>query len=162
WCGSRGAQYMPTNITMPQLGESVSEGTVGHWLKQEGDTVRRDESLVEIITDKVTAELPSPVSGRLVKILVREDETVKVGTPIAEVDEGAASTAPTASEAARAGATESAATMPIVPTIPTVPTTASSGDGYRGPSAQVNSNGGGGAPAGVASAPRASAAIERT
>jgi pyruvate/2-oxoglutarate dehydrogenase complex dihydrolipoamide acyltransferase (E2) component len=82
---------MPTKITMPQLGESVAEGTVGHWLKQEGDMVRRDESLVEIVTDKVTAELPSPVSGRLVKILVAEDQTVKVGTEIAEIDEGGAS-----------------------------------------------------------------------
>ncbi len=84
---------MATKITMPQLGESVAEGTVGRWLKQEGDTVKRDESLVEIITDKVTAELPSPVSGRLVKILVGEDQTVKVGVEIAEIEEtGAAAT----------------------------------------------------------------------
>jgi pyruvate/2-oxoglutarate dehydrogenase complex dihydrolipoamide acyltransferase (E2) component len=98
---------MPTKITMPQLGESVAEGTVGHWLKQEGDMVRRDESLVEIITDKVTAELPSPVSGRLVKILVAEDQTVKVGTEIAEIDDGGASSgAPSggATTAASAGA----------------------------------------------------------
>lgn len=85
---------MATKITMPQLGESVAEGTVGRWLKQEGDTVKRDESLVEIITDKVTAELPSPVSGRLVKILVAEDQTVKVGVDIAEIEEnGAGATA---------------------------------------------------------------------
>ncbi len=84
---------MPTKITMPQLGESVAEGTVGRWLKQEGESVAQDESLVEIITDKVTAELPSPVSGKLVKILVTEDQTVKVGTPIAEIEEtGAAAT----------------------------------------------------------------------
>src|SRR5512146_3564881 len=82
---------MATKITMPQLGESVAEGTVGRWLKQEGDTVKRDESLVEIITDKVTAELPSPVSGRLVKILVGEDQTVKVGVDIAEIEETGAS-----------------------------------------------------------------------
>src|SRR5262245_18856568 len=82
---------MPTTITMPQLGESVSEGTIGRWLKSEGDTVKRDESLVEIITDKVTAELPSPVSGRLVKILVNEDETVKVGAEIAQIEESGAS-----------------------------------------------------------------------
>ncbi len=78
---------MATKITMPQLGESVSEGTIGRWLKQEGDTVKRDESLVEIITDKVTAELPSPVSGRLTKILVGDDQTVKVGVDIAEIEE---------------------------------------------------------------------------
>lgn len=83
---------MPTRITMPQLGESVSEGTVGRWLKQEGETIKRDEPLVEIITDKVTAEYPSPVTGRLVKILVKEDETVKVGAEIAEIEETGAST----------------------------------------------------------------------
>jgi 2-oxoglutarate dehydrogenase dihydrolipoamide succinyltransferase (E2 component) len=79
---------------MPQLGESVSEGTVGRWLKQEGETIKRDEPLVEIITDKVTAEYPSPVTGRVVKILVKEDETVKVGAEIAEIEEaGAAASA---------------------------------------------------------------------
>jgi 2-oxoglutarate dehydrogenase dihydrolipoamide succinyltransferase (E2 component) len=81
---------MATQVTMPQLGESVSEGTVGRWLKNVGDEVRRDESLVEIITDKVTAELPSPVSGRLVTILVKEDETVRVGVAIAEIEEPSA------------------------------------------------------------------------
>ena len=70
---------MPTKITMPQLGESVNEGTIGQWLKQEGETVKKDEALVEIITDKVTAELPSPASGVLVKILVQADETVRGG-----------------------------------------------------------------------------------
>ena len=81
---------MTTRITMPQLGESVSEGTVGRWLKQEGETIKRDEPLVEIITDKVTAEYPSPVTGRVVKILVKEDETVKVGAEIAEIEEAGA------------------------------------------------------------------------
>src|SRR6476646_8913418 len=83
---------MTTRITMPQLGESVSEGTVGRWLKQEGETIKRDEPLVEIITDKVTAEYPSPVTGRVVKILVKEDETVKVGAEIAEIEEAGATT----------------------------------------------------------------------
>jgi 2-oxoglutarate dehydrogenase complex dihydrolipoamide succinyltransferase (E2) component len=103
---------MATKITMPQLGESVSEGTVGRWLKQVGDTVRRDESLVEIITDKVTAELPSPVSGRLVAILVQEDQTVPVGADIAEIDEGATgakSQAPSTDTAATAAAPSSPA-----------------------------------------------------
>jgi 2-oxoglutarate dehydrogenase complex dihydrolipoamide succinyltransferase (E2) component len=77
---------MATSITMPQLGESVAEGTVGRWLKHEGEMVKKDESLVEIITDKVTAELPSPVAGRLVKILVGEDQTVKVGVEIAQIE----------------------------------------------------------------------------
>ncbi len=101
---------MATKITMPQLGESVAEGTVGRWLKQEGDTVKRDESLVEIVTDKVTAELPSPVSGRLVKILVAEDQTVKVGADIAEIEEtGAASAASASSQTGASSAPSSAA-----------------------------------------------------
>ncbi len=101
---------MATPITMPQLGESVSEGTIGRWLKREGETVKKDESLVEIITDKVTAELPSPVSGRVVKILAQEDETVKVGAEIAQIEESGASatTSATTSTAATATAMPSA------------------------------------------------------
>jgi 2-oxoglutarate dehydrogenase dihydrolipoamide succinyltransferase (E2 component) len=105
---------MATKITMPQLGESVAEGTVGRWLKQEGDTVKRDESLVEIITDKVTAELPSPVSGRLVRILVAEDQTVKVGVDIAEIEETGATNSASASSqtSAQADAAASASNAP--------------------------------------------------
>ncbi len=100
---------MATPITMPQLGESVSEGTIGRWLKREGETVKKDESIVEIITDKVTAELPSPVSGRLVKILVQEDETVKVGAEIAQIDEGGASTSNGAKDSTAAASSAVAA-----------------------------------------------------
>src|SRR2546421_10819398 len=74
---------------MPRLGESVAEGTIGSWLKNEGDWVERDESLAEIITDKINAELPSPVAGRLTKILVKVDDTVAVGTDIALIEESA-------------------------------------------------------------------------
>jgi len=81
---------MPRDVTMPQLGESVAEGTIGRWIKHEGDMVEKDESLAEIITDKITAELPSPFAGRLVKILVPEDARVDVGTPIAQIEEVAA------------------------------------------------------------------------
>ncbi|HEV2654266.1 MAG TPA: dihydrolipoamide acetyltransferase family protein [Ktedonobacteraceae bacterium] len=80
---------MATPVTMPRLGESVAEGTVGAWLKQEGDYVEKDESLAEIITDKINAELPSPVAGRLSKILVGADETVAVGVNIALIEESA-------------------------------------------------------------------------
>src|SRR5437868_2602046 len=80
---------MSTPIKMPRLGESVAEGTIGNWLKNEGDWVERDESLAEIITDKINAELPSPVSGRLAKILVKVDETVPVGVDIALIEENA-------------------------------------------------------------------------
>ncbi|HEU0001461.1 MAG TPA: dihydrolipoamide acetyltransferase family protein [Ktedonobacteraceae bacterium] len=80
---------MPTPVKMPRLGESVAEGTVGSWLKQEGDWIEKDESLAEIITDKINAELPSPVAGRLAKILVQADETVAVGVDIALIEENA-------------------------------------------------------------------------
>jgi pyruvate/2-oxoglutarate dehydrogenase complex dihydrolipoamide acyltransferase (E2) component len=78
---------MPTPVTMPRLGESVAEGTIGAWLKQEGDLIERDESIAEIITDKINAELPAPVAGRLTKILVQVDETVAVGAQIAMIEE---------------------------------------------------------------------------
>src|SRR6266581_9325866 len=91
---------MPTPVKMPRLGESVAEGTVGAWLKNEGDWVERDESLAEIITDKINAELPSPVAGRLTKILVKADETVAVGVDIALIEESAdVSAAPPTQEA---------------------------------------------------------------
>jgi 2-oxoglutarate dehydrogenase complex dihydrolipoamide succinyltransferase (E2) component len=94
---------MATKVTMPKLGESVAEGTVGRWLKQEGDLVELDEPLVEIVTDKISQELPSPVAGRLVKITIPQDQTVKVGTEIAQIEETAdVSSAPAASAGAPA------------------------------------------------------------
>jgi len=96
---------MPTPVKMPRLGESVAEGTVGSWLKKEGDWVEKDESLAEIITDKINAELPSPVAGRLAKILVQTDETVAVGVDIALIEENAdVSTSPPAHAAPGADA----------------------------------------------------------
>jgi pyruvate/2-oxoglutarate dehydrogenase complex dihydrolipoamide acyltransferase (E2) component len=80
---------MPTPVKMPRLGESVAEGTIGAWLKNEGDYVERDESMAEIETDKINAELPSPVAGRLTKILVPSGETVAVGVDIALIEESA-------------------------------------------------------------------------
>ncbi len=80
---------MPTPVKMPRLGESVAEGTIGGWLKQEGDYVEKDEALAEIITDKINAELPSPVAGRLARILVNVDDTVPVGAEIALIEESA-------------------------------------------------------------------------
>ncbi len=77
-------------IKMPQLGESVTEGTVDRWLKNEGDFVKRDEPLVEVITDKVNAEIPSPFEGKLVKITAAQGETVQVGAVIAQIETAAA------------------------------------------------------------------------
>src|SRR5450759_3662164 len=82
-------------IKMPQLGESVTEGTVDKWLKHEGDFVKRDEPLVEVVTDKVNAEIPSPFEGKLVKISVTEGETVHVGEVIGQIEvAGAVAAAP--------------------------------------------------------------------
>ncbi len=79
-----------TTIKMPQLGETIVEGTILKWLKQEGETIERDESLFEISTDKVDTEVPSPVNGTVSKILVEEGQTVPVGTDLAEIaEEGA-------------------------------------------------------------------------
>jgi 2-oxoisovalerate dehydrogenase E2 component (dihydrolipoyl transacylase) len=101
-------------IKMPQLGESVTEGTVEKWLKSEGDFVKRDEPIVEVVTDKVNAEIPSPFEGKLVKIAVTEGETVRVGAVIAQIEtEGAAAAAATS-----APAKESAAPHPEVPAAP--------------------------------------------
>ena len=74
---------MTTEITMPKLGESVVEGVIGRWLKSVGDNVEVDEPIVEIDTDKVNAQMPSPVAGVVEALLVKEGETVRVGTPIA-------------------------------------------------------------------------------
>lgn len=82
---------MTTKIVMPQLGESVAEGVIGKWLKQQGDAIAKDEPLVEVITDKVNAEIPSPVAGIVQKITVEEGATVTVGEEIAVIgDEGEA------------------------------------------------------------------------
>jgi 2-oxoisovalerate dehydrogenase E2 component (dihydrolipoyl transacylase) len=95
---------MATTITMPQLGETVTEGTVAQWLKKVGDSVDKYEPFVEVSTDKVNAEVPSPVTGVIREMLVKEGETVATGTAIAVIDEvgAAAPTAPAATPAAPA------------------------------------------------------------
>ena len=91
---------MATSVTMPALGESVTEGTVTTWLKQVGDTVELDEPIVEVSTDKVDSEVPSPVAGVLLEILVPEDDTVEVGTEIARIGDASEASAPAAAPAA--------------------------------------------------------------
>lgn len=78
---------MPVSVQMPQLGESVTEGTVTRWLKKEGERVEADEPLLEVSTDKVDTEIPSPSAGVITKIVVAEDETVEVGAELAIIDE---------------------------------------------------------------------------
>src|ERR1051326_4722665 len=80
---------MSVSVSMPQLGESVTEGTVTRWLKKEGERVEVDEPLLEVSTDKVDTEIPSPASGILRGISVDEDETVAVGAQLAVIDDGA-------------------------------------------------------------------------
>jgi len=133
---------MPTDVVMPQMGESIFEGTITKWLKKPGDKVQRDEPLFEISTDKVDAEIPSPTSGVLQEIKVTEGNTVQVNTVVGSIaadgEAAAAPAKPTATKAAEAAPTpaKSAAPAPPAPT-PPEPTAAAEpsheeeGDGDR-------------------------------
>src|SRR5947209_2447180 len=97
---------MSTIIIMPQLGESVAEGVIGKWLKAEGDPIAKDEPIVEVITDKVNAEIPSPVAGVLQKISQPEGATVAIGDEIGVIGDGTDQSQqpePAAAEAASGG-----------------------------------------------------------
>src|SRR5438876_705140 len=108
---------MTVTVSMPQLGESVTEGTVTRWLKAEGERVEADEPLLEVSTDKVDTEIPSPASGILASIKVAEDETVEVGAELAVIDDGTG--APAAAPApAAAAAPAPAAAAPAAPAAP--------------------------------------------
>jgi pyruvate dehydrogenase E2 component (dihydrolipoyllysine-residue acetyltransferase) len=109
-----------TSIQMPQLGETIIEGTILKWLKAEGDAVERDEALFEISTDKVDTEVPSPVAGTITKILVQEGATVPVGTALMEIDEAGAAPAADAasSDAASSGDSAPASTTAAPPQPP--------------------------------------------
>jgi 2-oxoisovalerate dehydrogenase E2 component (dihydrolipoyl transacylase) len=122
---------MPTTITMPQLGETVTEGTVAQWLKNVGDSVEKYEAFVEVSTDKVNAEVPSPVSGTIRELIVGEGQTVPTGAPIAIIDEIAATAVAAAPE--MPGDTASG-TPPAV-------AAASSAPGYAGPLHSSNGSG---------------------
>jgi 2-oxoglutarate dehydrogenase E2 component (dihydrolipoamide succinyltransferase) len=142
---------MSVSVSMPQLGESVTEGTVTRWLKQEGERVEADEPLLEVSTDKVDTEIPSPVSGVLRGITVAEDETVAVGAELAIIDEeGAAASAapPAASAPAAAPAAEPEAPAPVAPAAEAVAPAA------EAPAVQAPP-----APAPAASAPAAQAPV---
>ncbi len=108
---------MATKVIMPQMGESIVEGTIIRWLKKVGERVERDEPLFEITTDKVDTEVPAPASGVLTEILAQENQTVEVHTVVAMIDGGAAAsdtatdTAPPAPEA-KAAPAAAASTVP--------------------------------------------------
>src|SRR5215218_6701197 len=103
---------MSESVNLPALGESVTEGTVTRWLKKVGDRVEVDEPLLEVSTDKVDTEIPSPVAGVVEAILVQEDETVEVGTALVTIGDGSGAGAAPAQPAAPAA---EAAPAPISP-----------------------------------------------
>ena len=100
---------MPTDVVMPQMGESITEGTIPKWLKKPGDIVQRDEPLFEISTDKVDAEIPSPAAGSLKEIKIAEGTTVQINTVVCTIDEAGSASKPTASAASPAKAGTAAA-----------------------------------------------------
>ena len=106
-----------SEVTLPALGESVTEGTVTRWLKNVGDTVAVDEPLVEVSTDKVDTEIPSPVAGVLQQILVAEDETVAVGAVLAIIGDGAAAPVPAAPVAAPVEVAAAPVVAPVAPAV---------------------------------------------
>src|SRR5690348_5544059 len=109
---------MPVSVTMPRLGESVSEGTVTRWLKKEGERVEADEPLLEVSTDKVDTEIPAPASGELSSIKVAEDETVEVGVELAVIDESGSAGGTAAAPAAEPAQQESPPQQPEPPAAP--------------------------------------------
>jgi pyruvate dehydrogenase E2 component (dihydrolipoamide acetyltransferase) len=109
---------MSEQVVLPALGESVTEGTVTRWLKKVGDTVAVDEPLVEVSTDKVDTEIPSPVAGVIEQILVQEDETVQVGGVLVIIGSGSGA-APTA-----APVVEAPVAAPVAPPVVEAPVAA--------------------------------------
>ena len=110
------------DVIMPQMGESIAEGTLSKWLKQVGDAVKRDEPILEISTDKVDAEIPAPNAGTLAEILVQEGETVEVNTVVARIETeagaGAGAGAAAAADAATPAAPPPPAPGPVAPRRP--------------------------------------------
>lgn len=114
---------MPTDVVMPQMGESIAEGTIVKWLKKVGDTIGRDEPLLEVSTDKVDTEVPSPAAGVITEILHQEGETVAVNAVVARIGEAGATAAP--APAAAAPAPEPAPTAAAAVAAPAAPIAAS-------------------------------------
>src|SRR3989442_7964076 len=107
---------MAVEVIMPQMGESITEGTITKWLKKPGDTIQRDEPLFEISTDKVDAEIPSPSAGTLKEIKIAEGATVQINTVVATIDEAGSASAPAASAASPAKVETAAAPAADSPT----------------------------------------------
>src|ERR1700753_1182805 len=137
---------MSVSVVMPQLGESVTEGTVTRWLKKEGERVPADEPLLEVSTDKVDTEIPSPASGILRGIAVDEDETVAVGAQLAVIEDS--DSAPPPAPAADSPAPAATAPPPPAPapSAPPAPAAPSSAPPASAPAAASPANGGSSAP----------------
>src|SRR6478609_8604284 len=114
---------MSERVTMPALGESVTEGTVTRWLKNVGDKVEVDEPLLEVLTDKVDTEIPSPVAGTLQEILAQEDDTVPVGADLAVIGDGDAPASGGDAPAAEPEAEPESAPEPEAAPAPEAPST---------------------------------------
>ena len=132
---------MPTDVVMPQMGESIFEGTITKWLKKPGDKVERDEPLFEISTDKVDAEIPSPASGVLKEIKAADGQTVQINTVVAVIDEegSAAASAPAPADAAPLAEAPKAAAAPTSTpaATPAQPAPAASAPAASGPATEV-------------------------
>src|SRR5258706_199658 len=125
-----GRTYMPTDIVMPQMGESIFEGTITKWLKKPGEKVQRDEPLFEISTDKVDAEIPAPAAGILKEIKVKEGATVQVNTVVGVIDaDGSAviASAPAQPKAAAPADVPAAKKQPATPSAPPAPASQAGG-----------------------------------
>ncbi|MBI5156507.1 MAG: 2-oxo acid dehydrogenase subunit E2 [Acidimicrobiia bacterium] len=112
---------MSLTVTMPQLGETVTEGTILRWAKKAGDTIREDETLLEISTDKVDTEVPSPIAGTILQILVAEGATVSVGTPLVIIGQAGEAAASPAAMSAAPPAPVAAPVAPVAPTVSATP-----------------------------------------
>lgn len=126
-----------TEVKLPALGESVTEGTISRWLKQVGETVEADEPLVEVSTDKVDTEIPSPVSGTLLEIRVHEDETAPVGSVLALIGQAAAAPAPTPAAPAPTPAAPAAVAPVTAPPAPAASAPAPAGSAPMAPAPVV-------------------------
>ncbi|MFD7884569.1 2-oxoglutarate dehydrogenase, E2 component, dihydrolipoamide succinyltransferase [Streptomyces bauhiniae] len=136
---------MAVSVTLPALGESVTEGTVTRWLKAEGERVEADEPLLEVSTDKVDTEIPAPVAGVLASIKVAEDETVEVGAELALIDDGSGAPAEAQAPAAEAPAAEAPAAEASAPAAQEAPQSAPSTEQEApapAPTAEAASGGG--------------------
>src|SRR5271166_4003183 len=109
---------MLVDVTLPQLGESVSEGTISKWLVREGQAVTKDQPLVSIATDKADSDLPAPATGRVAKLLAAEGDVVPVKTVIAQIEEGAAGIAAAAVPAGLSAAPGAPVSLPAPPGLP--------------------------------------------